>query len=767
MPPADNMPDFDSMSQEEIMAWMETLAKRQGANLNELTTAADSNVAEIDPNSVVIDEPGYVPYGQSSSAASQPKTQPTPPPAEPPKVEQPSAPASEVPEVEQPPAPVSRPPLPRPEPRQAEQPPAPPRRVEPIRVERPTPPPARAPEPEREPEPAATPPAASADDGTLAWLESLAADQTDDLFNLDLTTLPVDDNPTPIPTTPERANPLSWLESLTASQGEPQPALESLDDDDDDEPSEKIDPFAEGVDPMEWMETLARRQGADPEELTTSANLNVPQLDDEDVEGLEYEPFSFDTYPVSRQAQQTEPEPAAVENPEDFLRSLASGEGYGDGETTEPPAARAAAPRQDEMSMDAIQAAIADGTVTREQMQVFLEQQAQLAQEAEPLEDEEDVEVEEPLAPAEIPDWMSDFMPQDEPAEPPAPTAPLEAIFDQQPPAAMPDMPDWLLDEEPDVDSLGLESIFDEPAETPTPQSSVETPAAEAAYAGEYDPDDPWAEAFDLEQTNGMDDINTVPEWYQQNVNDPRRIADVERRAGIAADESKLRDSALPPESDLIAGQPTITPDWMRELLPTASFPDFTEDEAEEEIVEAEAVVIEDEDEMPDWLREVEASVSPDEVPEWLREPLAEDEALPDLDLPSVVAAPEPEPQPEPQRQPEPARAQTPPQQPKPAPKPQPAPQPERTYSDPEEVRAALEAARDKEQSGDLEGSLSEYEQLIRMNIHVDVVVADLQQLVKSYKSVPAVYRVLGDGLMRQGKLQAALDTYREALNQL
>ena len=78
-----------------------------------------------------------------------------------------------------------------------------------------------------------------------------------------------------------------------------------------------------------------------------------------------------------------------------------------------------------------------------------------------------------------------------------------------------------------------------------------------------------------------------------------------------------------------------------------------------------------------------------------------------------------------------------------------------------------IERARDKEQSGDLEGALSEYEAMIRGNSALDAVVEELTQLVKSYKTTPAVYRVLGDGLMRQGKLQAALNTYREALNQL
>jgi predicted negative regulator of RcsB-dependent stress response len=37
----------------------------------------------------------------------------------------------------------------------------------------------------------------------------------------------------------------------------------------------------------------------------------------------------------------------------------------------------------------------------------------------------------------------------------------------------------------------------------------------------------------------------------------------------------------------------------------------------------------------------------------------------------------------------------------------------------------------------------------------------------ENQKKNPAVYRVLGDGLMRQGKLQTALETYRKALKML
>ena len=76
---AENTPDFDSMSPEEIMAWMESLAKRQGASSEGFTTAADMEIAEIDPDTVIIDEPGYVPFGEEAPKKQEAALQPAKP----------------------------------------------------------------------------------------------------------------------------------------------------------------------------------------------------------------------------------------------------------------------------------------------------------------------------------------------------------------------------------------------------------------------------------------------------------------------------------------------------------------------------------------------------------------------------------------------------------------------------------------------------------------------------------------------------------------
>ena len=64
MPPSDNLPDFDSMSPEELQAWMETLAERQGATEG-FTTENRMDIGEVDPDSVEFEDK-YIPYGKTA-----------------------------------------------------------------------------------------------------------------------------------------------------------------------------------------------------------------------------------------------------------------------------------------------------------------------------------------------------------------------------------------------------------------------------------------------------------------------------------------------------------------------------------------------------------------------------------------------------------------------------------------------------------------------------------------------------------------------------
>jgi tetratricopeptide (TPR) repeat protein len=77
-----------------------------------------------------------------------------------------------------------------------------------------------------------------------------------------------------------------------------------------------------------------------------------------------------------------------------------------------------------------------------------------------------------------------------------------------------------------------------------------------------------------------------------------------------------------------------------------------------------------------------------------------------------------------------------------------------------------LEEARARYQEGDVDGSLTIYEVLVRAGQSLADVANDLTSIAGSSKN-PVAYRVLGDSLMRQGRLQDALNTYRQALNLL
>lgn len=697
----DNMPDFDSMSPEEIMAWMETLAKRQGASSEGFTTAADMDIAEIDPDTVVIDEPGYVPYGQE--APVQPQAVPARPAAvPPPEPPRPSVPLSVPIEPPRPPAP---PPIP----------------VEP---ERPVM------QPAAQQESLFAQPAE--EQGSLAWLESLAADQDDSLFNLDLSGL-ADEIPEAVS---PAVDPVSWLEDLARSQGE-MPATQTPNAP---QPAES--------DSLTWLESLARRQGANPEEFTTAADMAIP-APPEEVEAPAYTPFSFDTPTTHRQPPA--PEPLKLDNPASFLDSLAAEHGYseeGVRATQRPPEPPAPEPAESDLSLEGIQQAISQGTVTPEQMQVFLEHETDFALQApeEPL--LEDYDPDAPPIPAELPDWLleqvgpppaAEAQPESTPAASQQPQ--LEQLIDQA--SALDDMPDWLKADMTSVEDVDLESIF---AQTKD-ETQLEMPLASAPAQPsplvdlEIDPNDPWAEAFDSERELGAVNVDEIPEWYEQNIHDPDRIAAVDRIISgepeapdvledIAAEAiaAVLSAEPLPEETVLPAGVPQAIPDWMPVFEPAAA--------AAAPVVEAVEAAAES--------QPIEEDLFTADMPDWLKEAMEVEEEIPDIFTNLEPAAQVPAPEPVVIVPPAPAA-------PRPA-----AP-----------IAASLEAARASSQGGDIETSLSQYEALVRGSIELETVVEDLSHLALIHKGNPAVYRVLGDGLMRQGKLQAALDTYRAALNQL
>ncbi|MEM1875113.1 MAG: hypothetical protein QXP51_05935, partial [Candidatus Hadarchaeales archaeon] len=444
---ADNMPDFDSMSQEEIMAWMETLAKRQGAHEG-FTTEADMDIAEIDPDTVIIDEPGYIPYGQERPARPVSTSEPAP-----------KTPLSEPGTAHSPHGEESIP-------------------VRPV-----------------------------VEEGSLAWLESLAAGQSDDVFNLDLSSL-TEDIPLPAPSQPEPAiDPVSWLENLARSQDE-------LDLPTEERPAARpAEPAHMTGDSTTWLESLARRQGARPEELTTPADLEVDIP--ESAEPVAYTPFTFDTPPSLRRPVPPEPEPLELEDPAAWLDSLAAEHGYSEAGVRETQPAPAEV--ENDLSLEAIEEAIAQGTVTPEQMQIFLDHQTELAAEAlsQPEDGLIEFDADAPAVPAELPDWLLEQVgPPPKLEAAPTNLPPLEDVLAQAP--ASSEIPDWLLADVDADDALDLSSIFEQTGDDEDAAALFGAGDAGEAVAAErvqleVDPDDPWVEAFDLEYEQGQIDIDELP----------------------------------------------------------------------------------------------------------------------------------------------------------------------------------------------------------------------------------------------------------------
>ncbi len=247
-PPNSNDDPFGGM---DPMAWLESLAKRQGANLDELTTAADIDIPVL-PSDTVIDEPGYTPYDTGSSK---------PKPAEP---------------------------APKPVPKT------------PAVAAQPAPAPATSDDPFGGMDP-------------MAWLESLAkrqganADELTTAADIDVPMPPADAKvsgpgytpgyDTGKPKEPKAAEPAKPVQAAprpVVQQPAPQPPPAPVQQPAASQPAATDDAFG-GMDPMAWLESLAKRQGANVEELTTAANIDVPMPPpDAKVSGPGYTP-GYDT----------------------------------------------------------------------------------------------------------------------------------------------------------------------------------------------------------------------------------------------------------------------------------------------------------------------------------------------------------------------------------------------------------------------------------------------------------------------------------------
>lgn len=78
-----------------------------------------------------------------------------------------------------------------------------------------------------------------------------------------------------------------------------------------------------------------------------------------------------------------------------------------------------------------------------------------------------------------------------------------------------------------------------------------------------------------------------------------------------------------------------------------------------------------------------------------------------------------------------------------------------------------LQTARAALNRGAIEQAVQGYKQLIESGQGLGIIIPDLETAVQSNPKEPTIRRLLGDAYMRNGQLQKALDTYRQALDTL
>ncbi|MGB7339172.1 MAG: hypothetical protein WBC91_09795 [Phototrophicaceae bacterium] len=618
------------------------------------------------------------------------------------------------------------------------------------------------------------------DESPMDWLAGLSAGDNDDVPSLDFGDMGALGDLAGLSEAEEVSDPMAWLAGLSGDNDAPDLSALMGESSDDNEGS------------LEWMESLAAEEGAQSEELATSASLDIPMPDSIIDDGPGYEDFSFeeatgmvqdvDEVPVRASADDL-----VLDDPESWLDDLASGvgneipdslfeggneigddffddlddddfildddeedvvefESLADNVKAQMDSGRLGDSPDD---IDKFFASAFAKAATRNDVPDYLD--------SDDDEDEDVGEVEMPVA-AEIPDWLQESM-----------TAmPVDDADDD-------DEIDFSVGKkataEMMVADLGLD---DEIIEAEIPDwlqggISEDTGIIENDIFAEIDiteTQDTWVEAF------SKDDSQELEQWYNDAVSN--LDGDTEPATAIVTEDVSLQAADLPIESKLDEGSAQTVPAWFDsssgqsvEVEAVQGDMDWLGEDFEDEdfVATSEADV-----DMPDWLQDTvddsvtadadlpdwlagETDISADEIPDWLRETMEEEESVPDIVsgsfLDDIVTTPEPSvPLPVPVAQ-------------------SPAPVP--VAADSVDAVAYLRSAKDKISANDIDGAMLDYEQIIRANKALGQVEKELQRLSedKSYKRNPAVNRVLGDVLMRQGKLQEALDTYRKALNML
>jgi hypothetical protein len=352
----------------------------------------------------------------------------------------------------------------------------------------------------------------------------------------------------------------------------------------------------------------------------------------------------------------------------------------------------------------------------------------------------------------DLPDWLREVQEREGEPEPSTAIAepvlaPLESPISEL--VAEEELPDWLKEVQEETEPLAFDEL----------EAEAELEQVEAIGIGEeelpdwlqevqegidepFEPSEPTPEPFaEVAVVEELVVEEELPDWLQEAPSEMPVTAGVEAPTLAAVESAVVSEEVIVEEEGL--------PEWLREGV--AEGEEVGEEVAVVEEVAAEEIAEVTEVSPPTPVVEIATVVTPAEIPDWLqklREAQPEEQPIPVPAKPSLVpamagvarAAPEH------------VLAHT-------APPPEPELPP-----DAEERFGLARKARDK---GDLEAAIRIYDSLISSGAFLDKIIEDMQQSIKTSPTNYLLYQVMGDAMMRDGRLQSALNAYREALMRL
>jgi competence ComEA-like helix-hairpin-helix protein len=490
-------------------------------------------------------------------------------------------------------------------------------------------------------------------------------------------------------------------------------------------------------DAVAWLESLAARHGAKPEELVTDPNARketAPEWVQKATEASAEKPSVEEATPLE---ESMEPELEWLE-PAEHLQEAPSAE-IESAQAEEP-----VSPAETDETGMWLRDMGAEGAFAEEQVPTG--------------------ETEEPAMESDLPEWLREMEGE---------TAETEAAPKSEQEASL---PDWLRDidagpseAESVPTTLSDEQVVSEPAQEVVNKIDINTASIEQ-----------------LAELPGIGDLlaqNIVA--FRETYGGFSSVDDLSNIAGIGPSTiDELRGWVEFREVDITA-QPeeTEAAEWLQGLEAEASTTEAEETFAEEtatsdlpswlagldEEKEQPQPAMDVDSDLPEWLRDVEeqqqpAEPEPTSPTDWTpaTEPSREEPAF---------LTPEPEPEVE-----EPTAQATPAPAPKPEPEPKPEPPAREPYREPVTrsrtgmtgmlsavQEPALTQAQNELTRGNIPGAMDNYGKLIKKGKLLDEIIFDLREALYRYPVEVNILQTLGDAYMRANRLQDALDAYTKA----